>query len=129
MSEHEHTRDAIANLPYALFALQQSVTLEELHPAADRIAMRAAKPQSPEWFAAAASDEASLLETAPELLAANTNAATTVVSPDSDIIEIYAPGSVRPSRSMPAVEEEDAGDAPRASKAFELLQELTTLDP
>lgn len=128
-------REAVVNLPYAFFALQQPVLIDELHPATDKVAMRASKPQSPEWFAAAASDEASLLQTAPELVAVNSGDEQSLVKPDSDIIDIYAPGSKRPHvipltpTDEDVVIERDDSATPRTSVQFGLLAELSDLDP
>lgn len=105
--------------------------------------MRSARRQSPEWFAAAADDEASLLQTAPELLAMSSTESDPVVPRDSDIIGIYAPNSPRALRDKlrldsakppviadtepePAVFTES--NSPRTSVQMGLLRELDALD-
>jgi hypothetical protein len=133
---------------YAMFALQQDLPLEELHPVGSAVGLHAhQRSETPEWFAAAASEDASLLETAPELLAMYAQSTQDdpdqAVLPGSDIIGIYAPDAPsyrRPSLVPPVIEvidEDDAeevqteGDsthAPRTSVQMGLLKELSDLD-
>ncbi len=105
--------------------------------------MRSTRRQSPEWFAAAADDEASLLQTAPELLAMSSTDADPVVPRDSDIIGIYAPNSPRALRDRlrldsakpPVITEAEPevapvveSNSPRTSVQMGLLRELDVLD-
>jgi hypothetical protein len=105
--------------------------------------MRSSRRQSPEWFAAAADDEASLLQTAPELLAMSSSESDPVVPRDSDIIGIYSPSSPRALRDRlrlesakpPVITEPDAvtpvsveANSPRTSVQMGLLRELDVLD-
>ena len=127
-----------------MFALQQQLPLSELHPESAGVTMRSTRRQSPEWFAAAADDEASLLQTAPELLAMSSTDADPMVPRDSDIIGIYAPNSPRSLRdklrldatrppvisaSEPELPEVIEVNSPRTSVQLGLLRELDVLDP
>lgn len=86
-------------IAYGMFALEQQVPLDELHAHSSDRRLRAQGPKSPEWFAAAAADDASLLQTAPELLAMPSDGMSVpTLPPDSDIIGIYAPESPRSQR-------------------------------
>ena len=135
---------SLSALAYAMFALQQQLPLSELHPESAGVTMRSTRRQSPEWFAAAADDEASLLQTAPELLAMSSTDADPMVPRDSDIIGIYAPNSPRSLRdklrldatrppvisaSEPELPEVIEVNSPRTSVQLGLLRELDVLDP
>lgn len=135
--------ESLATVAYAMFALQQQLPISELHPASAGVTMRSTRRQSPEWFAAAADDEASLLQTAPELLAMSSTDADPMVPRDSDIIGIYAPNSPRAMRDRlrldsvkPPVIEDAAPspmpapevNSPRTSVQMGLLRELDALD-
>lgn len=123
--------------------------MDQLEPLTDPPRLQAAKHQSPEWFAAASSPDASLLEMAPELLALPpdhvTGSSTPQVAPDLDIIGIYAPETTgdyaRPARVSesvvsPADVDEPAaitpdhedGQHPRTAVQMGLLKELADLD-
>ena len=134
---------SLSTVAYAMFALQQQLPLSELHPESAGVTMRSTRRQSPEWFAAAADDEASLLQTAPELLAMSSTDADPVVPRDSDIIGIYAPNSPRALRDKlrlesakpPVIEETESvqpplpeTSSPRTSVQMGLLRELDALD-
>lgn len=105
--------------------------------------MRSTHRQSPEWFAAAADDDASLLQTAPELLAMSSTDADPLVPRDSDIIGIYAPNSPRALRDRlrldstkppviadvePEAQAPTEANSPRTSVQMGLLRELDALD-
>ncbi len=135
---------SLSTVAYAMFALQQQLPLSELHPESAGITMRSTRRQSPEWFAAAADDEASLLQTAPELLAMSSTDDDPVVPRDSDIIGIYAPNSPRALRDRlrldsakpPVITEVEPEpqvvvetNSPRTSVQMGLLRELDALDP
>lgn len=135
---------SLSTLAYAMFAFQQQLPLSELHPESAGVTMRSARRQSPEWFAAAADDEASLLQTAPELLAMSSTDDDPMVPRDSDIIGIYAPNSPRALRDKlrldstkpPVIAEVEPdpqvhieSQSPRTSVQMGLLRELDALDP
>jgi hypothetical protein len=135
--------ESLATVAYAMFALQQQLPISELHPASAGVTMRSTRRQSPEWFAAAADDEASLLQTAPELLAMSSTDADPMVPRDSDIIGIYAPNSPRAMRDRlrldsvkpPVIEDVTPSpmpapevNSPRTSVQMGLLRELDALD-
>lgn len=126
-----------------MFAFQQQLPLSELHPESAGVTMRSTRRQSPEWFAAAADDEASLLQTAPELLAMSSTDADPLVPRDSDIIGIYAPNSPRAlrerlrldsakpaviTRAEPVPQVQVEAHSPRTSVQMGLLRELDALD-
>ena len=129
------TATALASAAYALFALQQSVPLAALAKAAPTGTFPMAATQTPGWFAAAASQESSLLDTAPELqaLPGDDDAERVDVS-GLDLIHVYAP-------ELQSVEELDepapppqpparlpAAEKPRTSTQIGLLKELSNLD-
>jgi hypothetical protein len=121
---------------FAIFALQQPLPLEEISEAAETGRLPLAASQTPNWFSAAASEESSLLETAPELLVlpADLDSADAVDVTGIDLIHVYAPEleaiagieddpeEELPERDAPAVE------TPRTSTQFGLLKELSNLD-
>ena len=132
---------------YAIFALQQEVPLSELSPAQEEVHFHVRPSHTPEWFSAAASQDASLLEMAPELLAHAWQAQDTGVEPSvrpgSDIIEMYAPGAMGEALTLdkpnlrlvdPIIEAEaaeidtDEDDQPRTSIQMGLLADLADLD-
>ena len=133
--------EGLTAVVYGMFALEQDVPLEGLRRASAGAALQAHKPQTPEWFAAAASENATLLDTAPELLAMEpgnpAGSPEQVVRADSDIIGIYAPdgpayrrGAPPREDAAPVVDEpaRDADLAPRTSVQMGLLKELSDLD-
>jgi len=123
-------------LAYSMFALEQQVPLDELHPHSTDRRLRAQGPRSPEWFAAAAADDASLLQTAPELLAMPADGLSVpTLPPDSDIIGIYAPESPRAERDAarfapPPAEVAPAPEVPVQRQPIQLglLRELDGLE-
>lgn len=123
-------------LAYSMFAFEQQVPLDELHPHSSDRRLRAQGPKSPEWFAAAAADDASLLQTAPELLAMPADGMSVpTLPPDSDIIGIYAPESPRAERDAKrlapppvVVEEPPVPPAPVKPVHLGLLRELGGLE-
>jgi hypothetical protein len=129
---------ALASAAYALFALEQPIALAEISAAAPAGIFPMAATQTPGWFAAAASDTSSLLDTAPELQ----------VRPDDgdedgrldvtglDLIHVFAP-ELRAVEEVPepATVEKVAPPArvvpvekPRTSTQIGLLKELFDLD-
>ena len=139
---------AMVDAAYAIFALSQEVPLSELSPAQEDVHFHVRPSRTPEWFSAAASQDASLLEMAPELLAHAWQTQDTGVEPSvrpgSDIIEMYAPGArgeapaaaEKPNLRLvePIIEPEvtetdtDEDDQPRTSIQMGLLADLADLD-
>ena len=135
--------EGLRTAAFGMFAFEQSLPGEALRPLVDGVALRAQGPRSPEWFSAAASEHASLLDTAPELVALDERDPGSLVEPqirvDADIIGIYAPeapayqrpliGTVdvelEPTAAEPVTE---AGQTPRTSVQFDLLRELSDID-
>lgn len=132
MSELEPDLTAAA---FALFALDQPLTLEEIAEGARSGTFPASAPHTPEWFAAAA-DSDDLLSMAPELRVLPPDAAGEVDVSGVDLIRVYAPEMARGSESAPQAVEEGAADGrppreaqePRESLRLSLLQELGDLD-
>ncbi len=127
---------SLASAAYALFALNQPISLEEIAASAKDSAFPMAASRTPGWFAAAASQGSSLQETAPELLVlpAERPADSDDYASGIDLIHVYAP-------ELQAIEEiEDRVPAPEAVKApvalekprtstqLGLLKELSNLD-
>jgi hypothetical protein len=130
-------QESLDSAAYALFALQQPIELPELAAAAPGWRFPLAATQTPDWFAAAASGESSLLDTAPELqvLPADLEAADRVDVSGIDLIHVYAPEL----QSIEDLEEEEepapepsakapAPEQPRTSTQLGLLKELGNLD-
>ena len=105
-------QDSLASAAYALFALQQPIELPELAAAAADWRFPLAATQTPDWFAAAASGESSLLEMAPELqvLPTDLEAADRVDVSGIDLIHVYAP-------ELQSIEELDEDEAAPAAPA------------
>ncbi|CAB4884246.1 MAG: hypothetical protein F2793_08110 [Actinobacteria bacterium] len=148
--------NGIRMVAYGLFALQQTTPLAGLHQISAGVRLRASPTQTPAWFAAAAREHASLLETAPELLALEHDPVLSTDEPivrlDSDIIGIYAPDAPAYRRPpiQPSREDEESGSGsdkeqeedavpghrpttqtplvPRTSVQMGLLKELSDLD-
>ena len=135
--------DGLRAVAFGLFALEQELPLESLHPVDSGMPLVAQGPRSPEWFSAAASEHASLLDTAPELVALDSRDAGSTAEPlvraDSDIIGIYAPDAPPYLRPVLNAAEEDPepesfeaasgqGATPRTSVQLGLLRELSDLD-
>lgn len=129
-------RESIASATYAMFALEQPISLVELAAAARESRFPLATTQTPGWFAAAAHDDYSLLETAPELLVLPTDleSAAEVDVSGIDLIHVYAP-ELAESAAAPAAEAASpeaaashAPEMPRTSTQLGLLAELSNLD-
>ena len=115
------------DLAFGVFALQQPLTLAELRASAGDRRLPMSDAQTPEWFAAAAATDSSLLDMAPELQVFGERHA---VAGDVDLVHIYAPGSAR-------VDDDGAAARPRAAAPtepdgttvkFDLLKELADLE-
>ena len=128
-------RESLAAAAYALFALNQPISLDEIAEAARDGGFPLAATKTPGWFAAAASHDSSLLETAPELLVLSSDGDPDAVVDVSgfDLIHVYAPELQaveemeepvvpRPEEPSPPVEK------PRTSTQTDLLKELADLD-
>ena len=128
-----NVQDAMSSSAYALFALQQPLTLAELAAGAADRSFPAAVNHTPDWFAAAAEDS-SLLDMAPELqvLPSDLEAADRVDVSGIDLIHVYAPELTGiEDIEEPVVEPEPAADPvaqPRTSTQLGLLKELGNLD-
>jgi hypothetical protein len=135
--------EGLRTAAFGMFALEQALPLGDLRPLTAGVPLRAQGSRSPEWFSAAASEHASLLDTAPELVALDTRDTGSHADPqiraDADIIGIYAPEApayFRPLIGGVGVELEpevleaasEAGLTPRTSVQFGLLRELSDLD-
>ena len=128
-------QESLASAAYALFALQQSIDLPELSAAAPAWRFPLAATQTPDWFAAAASGESSLLETAPELqvLPSDLEAADQVDVSGIDLIHVYAPElqsieDLDEQEPTPAPAPAAAAEQPRTSTQLGLLKELGNLE-
>ncbi len=134
----DSARRSIASAAYALFALEQPVSLVELAAAARTRDFPLATTQTPTWFAAAAHEDYSLLETAPELLVLSTHleSAASVDVTGIDLIHVYAPELVESPPEKPAAEPPvvtvaaapGGEELPRTSTQMGLLKELSNLD-
>lgn len=129
-------RESIASASYALFALEQPISLFELAAAARDSRFPLAATLTPSWFAAAAQDDYSLLDTAPELLVLprDLETAAQVDVTGIDLIHVYAPelapDAPRPVvvATPPAPVPDAEPDVPRTSTQLGLLKELSNLD-
>lgn len=127
---------ALAVASYALFALEQPLTLDEVEAGARAGAFPAAAAHTPEWFAAAA-EGSDLLEMAPELkvLPTDLEAAQHVDLTGIDLIHVYAPEMADQEDTAAAPDEPEPEPAPRpaatkpgAATQIGLLKELGGLD-
>lgn len=129
------THRAIATSAYALFALQQPLSLDRITAGVQALEFPEAETTTPDWFSAAAADNSSLLEMAPELVASQEDAEAIGVADVSgiDLIHVYAPElAILDQIPEPAEEPEPAPKAPaekpRTSTQIGLLKELSNLD-
>lgn len=133
--------ESVAAASYALFALEQPISLVELAAAAGESRFPLAATQTPGWFAAAAQADYSLLDTAPELLVLPTDleSAANVDVSGIDLIHVYAPelapGRLQapeptppPTHQPSATPVPVAAELPRTSTQLGLLAELSDLD-
>ena len=127
----------VASAAYAMFALLQPITLDELREGAKTHSFPFAESQTPDWFAAAASDQSSLLETAPELLvlAPDMDGSEPVDVSGIDLIHVYAPElqgiedlDEEPAPVKAEPEPAPGPTTPRTSTQMGLLKELSNLD-
>ncbi|MDP1876763.1 MAG: hypothetical protein Q8M17_04285 [Actinomycetota bacterium] len=128
------SNDALAAMAYALFAFHQPVPLKDLAAASPSRAFPLAAQQTPDWFAAAATGESSLLETAPELQALPVEEADASGAEVTgiDLIRIYAPElqaiddeTVQPVVTAARVPEDNAS---QTATQLGLLKELGNLE-
>lgn len=126
---------AITTSAYALFALQQPLSLDRIADGVHALEFPEAETTTPQWFAAAASDESSLLDTAPELVAIQEDAEAIGVADVSgiDLIHVYAPQPVAFDRAPEPEPVPDPApvakrEQPRTSTQIGLLKELSNLD-
>jgi hypothetical protein len=126
---------SIASAAYALFALQQPIPLDALADGTASGRFPLAQTSSPQWFAAAASEESSLLDTAPELLAMPEDAEAAGVADVSgiDLIHVYAPElleveQIEEPPPPPATRPDVPAEKPSTSTQIGLLKELSNLD-
>jgi hypothetical protein len=135
--------EGLRTAAFGMFALEQALPLGDLRPLAAGVPLIAQGSRSPDWFSAAASEHASLLDTAPELVALDGrdsgSSADAQIRADADIIGMYAPEApayLRPLVGGVELEFEpevleaasEAGLTPRTSVQLGLLRELSDLD-
>lgn len=120
---------ALASTAYALLALEQPLSLEEIARGTVTGTFPSAALHTPDWFAAAA-DTADLMAMAPELQGMGGEAADEQDAPAWDLIHVYAPEMTRGSGADDAVETAvaDSAEQPRESTRISLLKELSELD-
>jgi|GEM_PF-1703370 hypothetical protein len=88
----DNSDTSIGATAFALFALQQELDLTDIAAGSERGEFVSAEAHSPEWFAAAATSGASLLETAPELQITESGAESPVIKAAGlDLVRMYAP--------------------------------------
>ena len=127
---------ALSDAAFAMFALQQPITIGDLAAPSRERRLPMADPQTPDWFAAMATGGSSLLDIAPELrvLPVEPEPASVADVQGLDLVRIY-------SDQIAELEVEDAGppqsarDAattraplPEAARQMGLLKELEGLD-
>lgn len=131
-------RESIAGVTYALFALGQPLSFDELAEAARTLSFPLAATLTPQWFAAAADDDYDLLEAAPELLVlpSDLELADEVDTSNMDLIYMYAPELLaaraldedQPPAPTPHRESIVTPEVPRTATQIGLLSELSDLD-
>lgn len=86
------TDPTIGATAFALFALQQELDLNAIRSGSQAGELASADADSPDWFAAAASRDASLMDTAPELQNGQPDDSVAGSSqPGLDLVRMYAP--------------------------------------
>lgn len=121
-------RDPLSELAYAVFALEQPLTLVEIAAGAADSSLPALATHTPQWFAAAAMGS-DLLSIAPELREIPEDE-----SPgERDLIRVYAP-EMSELEELDDVSDEPVKataasvDMPEAPIRIDLLRELSDLD-
>jgi hypothetical protein len=125
---------ALASTAYALFALEQSLPLDDIAAGAGAMKLPAASAQSPAWFAAAV-EGSDLLAMAPELqVLADYEDDVSSESLGHDLISVYAPDKTASEPDRPENEPDDAEEPKQAATQpgtaiqIGLLKELDGLD-
>jgi hypothetical protein len=127
---------SLADAAFAMFALQQPLTLGQIAAASADRRLPMADPQTPDWFAAMATGGSSLLDIAPELRALPTEPAPQP-APDVqglDLVRIYSDQIAQVDRVDQASSTKEAEDpsagirVSEASHQIGLLKELEGLD-
>lgn len=127
---------ALSGAAFAMFALQQPLSLQELAASAGDNRLPMADPHTPDWFAAMATGGSSLMDIAPELrvLPAEAELPSAPGASGLDLVRIYsdqiAELDVDEVGAPAAPPEEGASKAPmpEASRQIGLLKELEGLD-
>lgn len=119
----------LTSTAYALFALEQPLSLAEVAEGARTGAFPGAALHTPDWFAAAA-ESGDLLSMAPELQAVPMDDPASAVLDGVDLIRVYAPEMVeRPEEELQVpVRIRMDEEAPREATRISLLRELGGLD-
>ncbi len=124
--------EAWASAAYALFALEQPISLDDLRAGAVQSTFLLASQATPDWFANAAAEDYDLRETAPELLVLADDRHDVDVT-GIDLIHVYAPELAGlEDEEIPEFREPDEAPAatatPRTATQLGLLRELEDLD-
>ncbi|NDA12616.1 MAG: hypothetical protein EBZ15_08275, partial [Actinobacteria bacterium] len=98
--------DNVVPVLYALMALEQDITTNELAVGAQNRSMPEADTETPEWFVAA-TESVDLLAMAPELREMPEDSSD---AEGLDIIGVYAPEMSKVRQARPALTEADRGD-------------------
>ncbi len=129
-------QQAIVAAAFAMFALEQPVDLAEIAKGAKQLRLPMAASETPDWFAAAAEQDSSLHEMAPELLIlpSDLDSADGVDVSGIDLIRVYAPelqGLEEMDEALPDEVPPEApapAEQPRTATQLGLLKELGNLE-
>lgn len=127
---------ALSSAAFAMFALQQPMSLQDLAASAGDHRLPMADPHTPDWFAAMATGGSSLVDIAPELRTLPVEAELPSASGASglDLVRIYSdqiPELEVDEVTAPATPPEEGTSTtpvPEASRQIGLLKELEGLD-
>ncbi|MDO8732059.1 MAG: hypothetical protein Q7L55_05735 [Actinomycetota bacterium] len=121
---------------FAMFGLQQPLTLAEIAEIAPELRFRMAGSQIPHWFAAAADGDSTLPEIAPELQALLAGKDVTGALDGVDLVRLFAPelqvltgpNGGAGAEKIPAGESAQVSEQPTGAVQIGLLLELSDLD-
>lgn len=116
----------LTSAAYAIFALEQPITLREIADGARAGSFPSGRLHTPDWFAAAA-ESADLLSMAPELQVLPGDTTDGVDVTGVDLIHVYAPEMAGRLDEPPQQPRPDA-EPPTEARRIDLLREISGLD-
>ena len=120
----------LTSAAYAVFALEQPITLREIAEGARSGGFPSGMLHTPDWFAAAA-ESADLVSMAPELQVVAGDSGDSVDVTGVDLIHVYAPEMAERLDEAPVAPATPSGrhiEQPTEARRIDLLRELSDLD-